>query len=116
MPAGEHSGRLRLPDGPPAPGRVRPRGLNGAARVLTRRARSRPAHHRDPRRGRAGHRRDRGPDGPRGRGRMSITRPPQPGTGELAQLVLDRTIALSGIPAPTGHEDQRAQVLADWWA
>jgi tripeptide aminopeptidase len=47
---------------------------------------------------------------------MSITRPPQPGTGELAQLVLDRTIALSGIPAPTGHEEQRAQVVRDWWA
>jgi tripeptide aminopeptidase len=47
---------------------------------------------------------------------MSITRPPQPGTRELAQLVLDRTIALSGIPAPTGHEEQRAQVVRDWWA
>jgi acetylornithine deacetylase/succinyl-diaminopimelate desuccinylase-like protein len=47
---------------------------------------------------------------------MSITRPSQPGTGELAQLVLDRTIALSGIPAPTGHEQQRAQVVRDWWA
>jgi tripeptide aminopeptidase len=46
---------------------------------------------------------------------MSITRPPQPGTRELAQLVLDRTIALSGIPAPTGHEEQRAQVVRDWW-
>ena len=46
---------------------------------------------------------------------MSITRPPQPGTCELAQMVLDRTIALSGIPAPTGHEEQRAQVVRDWW-
>ena len=46
---------------------------------------------------------------------MSITRPPQPGTGELAQLVLDRTIALSAIPAPTGHEQQRAEVVRDWW-
>ncbi|HEX3387626.1 MAG TPA: M20/M25/M40 family metallo-hydrolase [Streptosporangiaceae bacterium] len=46
---------------------------------------------------------------------MSITRPPQPGTRELAQLVLDRTIALCGIPAPTGHEQQRAQVVRDWW-
>jgi acetylornithine deacetylase/succinyl-diaminopimelate desuccinylase-like protein len=46
---------------------------------------------------------------------MSITRPPQPGTRELAELVLDRTIALSGIPAPTGHEQQRAQVVRDWW-
>jgi acetylornithine deacetylase/succinyl-diaminopimelate desuccinylase-like protein len=46
---------------------------------------------------------------------MSITRPPQPGTRELARLVLDRTIALSGIPAPTGHEQQRAQVVRDWW-
>jgi tripeptide aminopeptidase len=47
---------------------------------------------------------------------MSITRPAQPGTRELAQLVLDRTIALSAIPAPTGHEEQRAQVVRDWWA
>jgi tripeptide aminopeptidase len=46
---------------------------------------------------------------------MSITRPPQPGTRELAQLILDRTIALSGIPAPTGHEQERAQVVRDWW-
>ncbi len=46
---------------------------------------------------------------------MSITRPPQPGTRELAQLVLDRTIALSAIPAPTGHEQQRAEVVRDWW-
>ncbi len=47
---------------------------------------------------------------------MSITRPPQPAARELAQLVLDRTIALSGIPAPTGHEQQRAEVVRDWWA
>ena len=47
---------------------------------------------------------------------MSITRPPRPGTRELAQLVLDRTIALSGIPAPTGREEQRAQVVRNWWA
>ena len=46
---------------------------------------------------------------------MSITRPPQPGTRELAQLVLDRTMALSAIPAPTGHEQQRAEVVRDWW-
>jgi acetylornithine deacetylase/succinyl-diaminopimelate desuccinylase-like protein len=46
---------------------------------------------------------------------MNITRPPQPGTAELAQLVLDRTIALSAIPAPTGHEQQRAEVVRDWW-
>ena len=47
---------------------------------------------------------------------MSVTRPPQPGVSELAQLVLDRTVALSAIPAPTGHEEQRAQVVRDWWA
>ena len=46
---------------------------------------------------------------------MSVTRPPQPATRELAQLVLDRTVALSAIPAPTGHEEQRAQVVRDWW-
>jgi tripeptide aminopeptidase len=47
---------------------------------------------------------------------MSVTRPSQPGVSELAQLVLDRTVALSAIPAPTGHEEQRAQVVRDWWA
>ncbi len=72
---------------------------------------------------------------------MSVTRPGQPGpgqprtgqlsmgqlsmgqpgpgqlsTGELARLVLDRTIALCGIPAPPRHEQQRAQVVRDWWA
>ncbi len=113
--AGQHPGRLRLPDGPPAAGRLRPGGLAGAARVLARRARPRPAHRRGARRGRAGRGRDRGPDRPRDRGRMSATRPPQPGTRELAQLVLDRTVALSAIPAPTGHEEQRAQVVRDWW-
>ena len=57
---------------------------------------------------------------------MSITRPEppgtgqpgtgQPGTGELARQVLDRTIALCGIPAPPRHEQQRAQVVRDWWS
>jgi tripeptide aminopeptidase len=47
---------------------------------------------------------------------MSITRPGQPGTRELAQLVIDRTIALSAIPAPPRREQQRAQVVRDWWA
>jgi tripeptide aminopeptidase len=47
---------------------------------------------------------------------MSVTRSPRPGTRELAELVLDRTVALSVIPAPTGHEEQRAQVVRDWWA
>jgi hypothetical protein len=47
---------------------------------------------------------------------MSITRPEppgtgQPGTGELARQVLDRTIALCGIPAPPRHEQQRAEVV-----
>jgi hypothetical protein len=40
----------------------------------------------------------------------------QPGTGELARQVLDRTIALCGIPAPPRHEQQRAQVVRDWWS
>ena len=40
----------------------------------------------------------------------------QPGPAELARLVLDRTIALSAIPAPPRHEQQRAQVVRDWWA
>jgi acetylornithine deacetylase/succinyl-diaminopimelate desuccinylase-like protein len=47
---------------------------------------------------------------------MSITRPEPPGTRELARQVLDRTIALCGIPAPPRHEQQRAQVVRDWWA
>ena len=46
---------------------------------------------------------------------MSITRREGADLRELAQLVLDRTIALSGIPAPTRHEQQRAQVVRDWW-
>jgi acetylornithine deacetylase/succinyl-diaminopimelate desuccinylase-like protein len=46
---------------------------------------------------------------------MSITRPDPPGTRELARLVLDRTIALCGIPAPPRNEQQRAQVVRDWW-
>jgi len=40
----------------------------------------------------------------------------QPGTGELARQVLDRTIALCGIPAPPRHEQQRAGVIRDWWS
>ncbi len=52
---------------------------------------------------------------------MSVARPDQPGTGqpgmgELAREVLDRTIALCGIPAPTRHEQQRAEVVRDWWS
>jgi tripeptide aminopeptidase len=52
---------------------------------------------------------------------MSTTRPEppgtgQPGTGELARQVLDRTIALCGIPAPPRHEQQRAEVIRDWWS
>jgi acetylornithine deacetylase/succinyl-diaminopimelate desuccinylase-like protein len=40
----------------------------------------------------------------------------QPGTGELARQVLDRTIALCGIPAPPRREQQRAGVIRDWWS
>jgi tripeptide aminopeptidase len=40
----------------------------------------------------------------------------QPGTGELARQVLDRTIALCGIPAPPRHEQQRAAVIREWWS
>jgi tripeptide aminopeptidase len=40
----------------------------------------------------------------------------QPGPGELARQVLDRTIALCGIPAPPRHEQQRAGVIRDWWS
>jgi tripeptide aminopeptidase len=40
----------------------------------------------------------------------------QPGMGELARQVLDRTIALCGIPAPPRHEQQRAGVVRDWWS
>jgi len=52
---------------------------------------------------------------------MSTARPEppgtgQPGTGELARQVLDRTIALCGIPAPPRHEQQRAEVIRDWWS
>jgi tripeptide aminopeptidase len=57
---------------------------------------------------------------------MSTTRPEPPGTGlpgtglpgtgELARQVLDRTIALCGIPAPPRHEQQRAEVIRDWWS
>jgi len=36
-------------------------------------------------------------------------------TGELARQVLDRTIALCGIPAPPRHEQQRAEVVRGWW-
>jgi hypothetical protein len=35
---------------------------------------------------------------------MIITCPEPPGPRELARLVLDRTIALCGIPAPPRHE------------
>jgi tripeptide aminopeptidase len=37
-------------------------------------------------------------------------------TGELARQVLDRTIALCGVPAPPRHEQQRAGVIRDWWS
>ncbi|MGI8448336.1 MAG: M20/M25/M40 family metallo-hydrolase [Streptosporangiaceae bacterium] len=47
---------------------------------------------------------------------MSIAYPEPPGPRELARHVLDRTIALCGIPAPPRHERQRAQVVRDWWA
>ena len=52
---------------------------------------------------------------------MSVARPGQPGPGQpgpgqLAREVLDRTIALCGIPAPTRHEQQRAAVIRDWWS
>ena len=56
---------------------------------------------------------------------MNRTRPGQPGqpgpagsvgSRELAQLVIDRTIALCGIPAPPRREQQRAHVVRDWWA
>jgi acetylornithine deacetylase/succinyl-diaminopimelate desuccinylase-like protein len=40
----------------------------------------------------------------------------QPGIGELARQVLDRTIALCGIPAPPRREQQRAGVIRDWWS
>ena len=40
----------------------------------------------------------------------------QPGMGELARQVLDRTIALCGIPAPPRHEQQRAAVIHEWWS
>jgi acetylornithine deacetylase/succinyl-diaminopimelate desuccinylase-like protein len=40
----------------------------------------------------------------------------QPGMGELARQVLDRTIALCGIPAPPRHEQQRAAVIREWWS
>ena len=125
--------------GPSADGslrrRCRPRQLRSLRRrhprLLTRRARPRPAHRRDPPRSRArpgGHHR---PGRPRDRGRMSPARPEppapasqapgqpgtgQPGTGELARQVLDRTIALCGIPAPPRHEQQRAAVIRDWWS
>jgi tripeptide aminopeptidase len=46
---------------------------------------------------------------------MSVTRPVQPNTAELARLIIDRTIALSGIPAPPRREQERAQVVRDWW-
>ena len=39
----------------------------------------------------------------------------QPGPGELARQVLDRTIALCGIPAPPRREQQRAEVVRGWW-
>ncbi len=46
---------------------------------------------------------------------MSVTRPGRPGPGDLARLVIDRTIALSGIPAPPRREQERAQVVRGWW-
>ncbi len=57
------------------------------------------------------------PDPP-GTGQPSTGQPStgQPNTGELARQVLDRTIALCGIPAPPRHEEQRAEVIRDWWA
>ncbi len=57
------------------------------------------------------------PDPP-GTGRPGTGQPGtgQPGTRELARQVLDRTIALCGIPAPPRHEEQRAEVVRDWWA
>ena len=44
--------------------------------------------------------------------------PPQASTAglaTLADLVLDRTIALSAIPAPPRHEGQRADTVLGWW-
>jgi tripeptide aminopeptidase len=37
------------------------------------------------------------------------------GLTELAELVVDRTIALSVIPAPPGAEARRAATVAGWW-
>ena len=45
-----------------------------------------------------------------------MSRPGRPDARELARLVIDRTIALSGVPAPPGHEQHRAKVVRDWWA
>ena len=42
---------------------------------------------------------------------MKRAQPGQPGAGDLARLVIDRTIALSGIPAPPRREQERARVV-----
>jgi tripeptide aminopeptidase len=41
--------------------------------------------------------------------------PPDPGLATLASLVVDRTIALSTIPAPPGQERARAGTVRGWW-
>jgi tripeptide aminopeptidase len=35
---------------------------------------------------------------------------------QLAATVVERTIALAEIPAPSGFEERRAKLVADWWA
>jgi len=41
--------------------------------------------------------------------------PPGGDLTALADLVVDRTIALSAIPAPPRHEEQRAYIVLSWW-
>ncbi len=37
------------------------------------------------------------------------------GLTELAEVVVDRTIALSVVPAPPGAEARRAETVSGWW-
>lgn len=39
-----------------------------------------------------------------------------PSSALLARVVLERTIAIAGIPAPSGSEARRAQLVTSWWS
>ncbi len=38
-----------------------------------------------------------------------------PGLLELTAEVIERTVEVASVPAPTGDEHRRAQMVAGWW-